>query len=140
MFFIFKKSNFIIGKIAEIKAILFMFFVKFYFPIKIRYREKVLFNNDHSSFEIDIICEHILFRKLAFIEVKTRSNIDILFDSISRKQLNRIYISADSFLKRNKKYKYHKVEFFGMFFLDLKFKKIISIKFDDFYQIDRFML
>jgi putative endonuclease len=114
-------SNFWKGKFAEFKAIFFLFILKFYLPIKIRYRS--------GQGEIDLICSHLFLRKIAFIEVKNRkdSRGDLLFESISKFQINRILVSAEIFLQKNPIYKNHDLEFYGVFFENLTFKKIFKI-------------
>jgi Holliday junction resolvase-like predicted endonuclease len=113
-------SSFESGKFAEFKAIFYLFFLKLYFPIKIRYKTK--------SGEIDLICIHIFSKKLAFIEVKNRNSTEVLFDSISKFQINRILNTAQIFLKNNQNYQDYRIEFLGVFFENLKFKKIFTIE------------
>ena len=112
-------SNFLIGRIAEFQAIFFLLILKLYIPIKIRFKTKYG--------EIDLICFHLIKRKIAFIEVKSRKSKEQIFESISNHQINRILAASEFFLKKYQEYSNHQIEIYAVFFHNLYFKKIFKI-------------
>ncbi len=90
-----RQKSYKFGTIAE-KLIAFWLKIGFYHIIAMRYR-------NHFG-EIDLIATK--GKKIFFIEVKARKNLDQNFNFIEHKQANRLRKTAQYFLDRNPKY-YH---------------------------------
>lgn len=99
-----KSTSYKSGLLAESIAITLLT-LKFYRIIERRYKT--------GMGEIDIIA--LKGKTLVFVEVKKRTNKAELFESITTKQKNRIYNTAEIFLSSNHIYSNHKKRFDAIF-------------------------
>ncbi len=98
------KNSYKTGVLAEFIACVFLT-LKFYRIIKLRYKS--------FSGEIDIIA--LKGKTLVFVEVKKRASENVLFDSITNKQKQRIINAAHIYLSRNKAFASYNKRFDAIF-------------------------
>ena len=104
------------GKIAELLCRIYMRLLGYRIIAK---NYKTQTGKNTYCGEIDFIAKKK--NKIIFCEVKKRKNKNDFFRALNPKQQKRITNGAISFIKNNKKYKNHTIEF-NVFFVILPFK------------------